>query len=194
MSKLHSSALVLAVMFAAAIMPGLCPASHPNHVSNAEVNWNPKSGNFEIALCVWPADLEKALALDQSKPIDLDKVENLDELLKSYVEKKFLIRPSQSQQSSTPQTNQEPSKAATAIRWVGHERDLKAAWLYFEIEGDTQGAQWTVENRIFFELNEDQLNQLQLTVEKTSSIVVCRFGESRFEIDTSVKSLDRRRP
>jgi hypothetical protein len=194
MSKLHSSALVLAVIFAAAIIPGLCLASHPNHVSNAEVNWNPKSGNFEIALCVWPADLEKALALDQSKPIDLDKVENLDELLKSYVEKKFLIRPSQSQQSSTPQTNQEPSKAATAIRWVGHERDLKAAWLYFEIEGDTQGAQWTVENRIFFELNEDQLNQLQLTAGRTSSIVVCRFGESRFEIDTSVKSLDRHRP
>ena len=185
MTKLRPPVFVLAGILASAIMPCLCLASHPNHVSNAEVNWNPKSGNFEVALCVWPADLEKALALAHSKPIDLDKIDNLDELLKSYVEKKFLVRLSQSQLATNPQTKQEPSKAASAIRWVGHERDLKTAWLYFEIEGDRQGAQWTVENRIFFELNEDQLNQLQLTVGKSSSIVLCRFGESRFKLNTS---------
>ena len=187
MSKLQSPVFLLAVVFATAIMPSLCLASHPNHVSTAEVNWNPKSGNFEVALCVWPADLEKALALENSKPIDLDKVENLDEMMKSYIEKKFLIRQSKSQPTGKPQNKQQPSKAASAIRWVGHERDLKSVWLYFEIEGNTQGAPWTIENRIFFELNDDQLNQLQLTVRKTSNTVLCRFGDSKFDLNTSTE-------
>jgi hypothetical protein len=142
------------------------------------VNWNSKSGHFEIALCVWPADLEKALAIDQQKSIDLDKVEDLDEMMKTYLEKRFSIRKSGSL----------AGKSSTKIRWVGHERDHKTAWLYFEVEGDKTATAWTIENRIFFELNEDQLNQLQLTVGKKSNIVVCRTGESRFEMDTAVDS------
>ncbi len=181
----NSTALICRAMLIGAvmIMPSVGLASHPNHFSNAEVNWNPKSGNFEVALCVWPNDLEKALANDQSKIIDLDKIDNLDELMKSYIEKRFLIRQIQSAQG----TGQDPPRSLPLIRWVGHERNLKTAWLYFEVEGDKQGGQWTIENRVFFELNEDQLNQLQISAGKQSNIVVSRSGESRFTLDTSGK-------
>jgi len=65
---------------------------HPYHVSLAEVNWNPKSQKFEVALCLWPADLEKALARQTGRPIDLAKEPEVDRLLEAYVSKRFIIR------------------------------------------------------------------------------------------------------
>ena len=159
-------------------------ASHPYPVSNAEVNFNAKTGNFEVALNVWPSDLEKALGQAQKTIVDLDKTENLDDLLKSYIEKRFLVRPeaSTSQASDSDTTVELPS-----IRWIGHERNLKSAWLYFEIECDAPKSNWIIENRGCFEMNEDQLNQLEISAGKTSRIVVCRSGESRFKFETVAK-------
>ncbi len=155
-------------------------ASHPYHVSNAEVNFNAKTGNFEVALCVWPADLEKAIGIQQQTTIDLDKTEDLDDLMKSYVSKRFLVRP------SGPKIDQTSVQTKPNIRWVGHERNLKKAWLYFEVECGNSNSSWTIENRVFFELNEDQLNQLELTIGKQSKIVVCRSGDPRFPVETGV--------
>ena len=62
---------------------------HPYHVSLAEVNWNPKSQKFEVALCLWPADLEKALAQQTGRPIDLAKEPDVDRLIEAYVAKRF---------------------------------------------------------------------------------------------------------
>jgi hypothetical protein len=151
-----------------------CFASHPYHVSRAEVNWNQKTGNFEVALCLWPADLEKAISIAQGKPIDLDKVENLDELMKSYIEKKFLIR-------SAPLVNeaQELAKPNLNIRWVGHEKTIKQAWLYFEIKGERTVSRWTIENRIFFELNDDQMNLVELTNGAGSNAVICSHPSAK---------------
>ncbi len=139
-----------------------CEASHPFHVSSAEVNWNAKSGNFEVALYVWPADLEKAIARQQMKSIDLDKVERLDELMKEYVTSRFSIRFT-SEAKSDPLRKAEAGEDSIDIRWVGHEMDLQKAWLYFEIPGDQHPGQWKIENRVFFELNEDQVNHIKLT-------------------------------
>ena len=65
---------------------------HPYHVSIAEVNWNPESQKFEVALCLWPADLEKALAHQTGRPIDLAKEPEVDRLMETYVSKRFTIR------------------------------------------------------------------------------------------------------
>ena len=152
----------------AAATPSL-QASHPFHVSSAQVNWNSKTGNFEVALCVWPADLEKAIARQQAKPIDLDDVENVDELMQEYIAGRFRIRvpngskPGDSAASVPTVANLDSEDRTTAIRWVGHEMDLKKAWLYFEVTGDRQPERWAIENRIFFELNEDQMNQVQVS-------------------------------
>ncbi|MDG1872454.1 MAG: hypothetical protein P8J27_00985 [Mariniblastus sp.] len=148
----------LTLMITAAITTAItanAEASHPYHVSKSEVSWNSKTGNFEVAMCVWPADLEKALATQTRQAVDLDKVENLDELMATYVGNKFRVC-----KSVAPD---EQSKAAS-IRWVGHERNHKEAWLFFEVQGDKKQSDWTIENRIFFELNKDQLNQIQFSV------------------------------
>ena len=64
---------------------------HPYHVSLAEVNWNPKSQKFEVALCLWPADLEKALGQQTGRSIDLAKEPDVDRLIEAYVSKRFTI-------------------------------------------------------------------------------------------------------
>ena len=61
----------------ASLLVGLCLvsislAAHPYHVSRAEIQYNASRGTFEVALCVWPADLEKAVGQMQKKAIDLD--------------------------------------------------------------------------------------------------------------------------
>lgn len=148
-------------------------ASHPYHVSKTEMAWNAKSGNFEIALCVWPADLEKALTAKAGKTVDLDKAENLDSLLKSYVESKFIV-------SRVSETKSSPA----SIRWVGHEKNNKEAWLYFEVAGDKAQGDWTVKNRIFFELNEDQLNQIQFKVQRELKSFISTISTKPHSIST----------
>ena len=172
--------LGVALVAAVASSPADCRASHPYHVSHAEVNWNNTSGNFEVALCVWPADLEKALKGDTGKSVDLDEVENLDQLLEVYIGKKFRITNANGQEDSNSK-----KPATTSIRWVGHERDLKKAWLYFEISGDKTVRTWKIENRVFFELNEDQLNHVDFKYGRSAKVVISRLGRATNPVDVS---------
>ncbi len=183
--RINRQRLFLGVALVAAVVssPADCQASHPYHVSHAEVNWNANSGNFEVALCVWPADLEKALKGDTGKSVDLDKVEDLDQLLETYITKKFRITSSEGQNESNADKN-----VAKSLRWVGHERDLKKAWLYFEISGDKAVHQWKIENQVFFELNEDQLNHVDFKYGKSAQVVISRLGQASHSVDVSDRS------
>ncbi|MFT5304203.1 MAG: hypothetical protein ACI814_005028 [Mariniblastus sp.] len=172
---------IAAIVLIAAVAPAIGWASHPYHVSNAEVNFNPKTGNLEVALCVWPTDLEQAIGTDPAKKIDLDKTDGLDELMHAYLKKTFLVR------STAALKDLQKKPTAAPIRWVGHERNLKSAWLYFEIECEKSTTEWTIENRVFFELNDDQLNQLELSVGGKKDIVVCRNQDPRFSINTTIE-------
>lgn len=167
MNHLRKSLFTLFVVSVVGGWANACQGSHPNHVTSAEVNWNSKTGNFEIALCVWPLDLEKVLMTQQGKPVDLDKSENVDAMIQKYIEEKFLIRKVVAAGEKQP--------AAPKIRWVGFENNIKQAWLYFEVKTDEKTlGEWTVENRVFLELNEDQLNQVQFgTGRSQPTTIVC---------------------
>ena len=190
---------------------------HPYHVSLAEVNWNVKSHKFEVALCLWPADLEKALARQTGRPIDLEKEANIDQLMEAYIGKHFTIHSTDAQTKKPKKEQNTPAKelvsgkttnpittktqktviapptpiniaTATAkgdppveapkMKWFGHEADAKQVWLYFEIAGKP-GAKWTAENRVFFELNDDQLNHIQWNGSGKTETLVCNADNSR---------------
>ena len=179
---------------------------HPYHVSLAEVNWNAKSNKFEVALCLWPADLEKALARQTGRPIDLEKEANIDQLMEAYIGKQFTIHSTNERtkkleiKQNTPATALTSGKTATPttaktqksvvaakvdspakppkMKWFGHEADAKQVWLYFEIAGEP-GAKWTAENRVFFELNDDQLNHIQWNGSGKTETLVSNADNSR---------------
>lgn len=140
-------------------------ASHPYHVTRAEVEYNAQRKTFQVALCVWPEDMEKAVSVlaDREVDIDAEPEKSLNSLIKSYVEKKFTfvaVAEKDAKEIDGGEEVTEPSKPAS-IRWVGSEVKIKQAWLYFEVDASS-GSDWRIENQMFLELNEDQLNQLQI--------------------------------
>ncbi|ADV62808.1 hypothetical protein Isop_2230 [Isosphaera pallida ATCC 43644] len=95
---------------------------HPFHVTIAEVEYNPETNRFEVALRVDPLDLQQALAKRLKQPErDLERIENLQDHLNGYVADHFRI------------VGADGSSPANPLSWVGHEIDVKTAWLYFEI-------------------------------------------------------------
>lgn len=250
-------------------------APHPYHVSYAEVAFNSETGNFEVALCVWPTDLEKAIRVQEDKPIDLEKTKGLDPMIAKYISRRFFVRPfsegptkkpseitgdsnptphrasneldttpeqglkqliggerkptdkkdsnasentapappatsetsasppapskkqsingipagSASTASNSSETDQTAhAKAKSPIRWVGHELESRNVWLYFEVKGGdkaTDVIDWTLENRVFLELNEDQLNHVQWSLNRQKyETFVCNRQKIRHRIST----------
>ena len=188
---------------------GLAESPHPYHVTYTELAFNPKSGNFEVALCVWPMDLETALQRQDSQPIDLEKTKGIDEMMSRYVEKHFSIRPvvspAKSPESEIPSTEAKDikprddvkprnsvnsgkvktQKQLPNIRWVGHQFERRQVWLYFEIKGNAASDTWAVQNKLFMELNDDQLNHVQWSIDKRRyETFVCKKNKAEHLVST----------
>ena len=132
-------------------------ASHPFHVSRSEIEFNSKRKTLEVALCVWPEDLETAISKMEKKSIDIDSLSESkrDELVMKYVVRTFRFFPGS---SVTEKEQPKPAK----IRWVGSEIGIKKGWLYFEVDASNAAKLWSIENEMFFELNDDQMNHLEI--------------------------------
>ena len=140
-------------------------AEHPFHVSLTEIELNPETNCFEIAIGMWPADIERTLSDQTDQVIDFDKIaeEQRDRLLEGYINQRFKISDAKGQSGK--------------INWVGHEFDPKAVWVFFEVPADKTPLNWSIENRILFELNEAQLNQHSI-----------KIGEKRISISATIDS------
>lgn len=154
--------------FAAAIVVLFCSvqsfaALHPFHVSRAEIEYNGKRKTFEVAICVWPDDLEKAVSKSEDKLIEIDSIseKSRDRVLSRYVAKSFLFVPSVKEKKEA-----EAESKPAPIRWVGSEFSLKQAWLYFEVDAKANSEDWIIENQMLFEIHEDQLNLVQIKNER----------------------------
>jgi len=154
---IHSRKFLLLLAIAACTVFGdSAIASHPFHVTRAEVEYNSARKTFEVALCVWPEDLEKAVSKIEKRTIDIDTISETkrDELFKKYVAQSFRFIPEQADKEKKP--------VAADIRWIGSDINVKQGWLYFEVDAKSDVANWSIENEMFFELNEDQMNHLQI--------------------------------
>lgn len=158
-------------------------ASHPYHVSMAEIEYNPTRKTFEIALCVWPEDLQKAVSKMENKSFNIDSAteKDRDELFKKYVAQKFRFLP-----SNKTEKDSEPTPAS--IRWVGSELSIKKGWLYFEVDGKAASDGWRIENQMFFELNEDQLNLVQVMAGKRLESRTLSAGQPSLDWSTKTES------
>lgn len=167
-SPQNRSTLFCGVLFSLLGVPLLAgvAAAHPRHLSIAEADWNAKTGRWEIALQVNPVDLEQALRRIANRPIDLDRSPGLDGLIQDYLSRTFVVRQSDGRRAK--------------LLWVGHEVDLKDAWLYFEVPLDTGPAQATFGAGYFFELLPDQANTINF-----------RWGTSRQSLTFTAEQLER---
>ena len=126
--------------------------AHPRHASIAEAEWNAKTGRLEIALQVNPVDLEQALRRIADRPVDLDRSAGIDRLMQKYLRRSFIAK----------EADGKPAK----LVWVGHEVDLKNAWLYFEVPLKKGPENVTFGVAFFLELLPDQTNTINFRVGK----------------------------
>ena len=120
-------------------------AAHPFHTSHAEMEFNPKTKKLEVALRMYPGDLERAVARMQKSPVRLEKTQNINDLILRYVNSTFLTR-------------SKDSKKWQSAKWVGKELNVKTIWVYVEIPCKDGLDGLVVRNRIFHELQANQIN------------------------------------
>ena len=94
--------------------------AHKSHTSVAEVEWNPKSQRFEVAMRLHIADLEDAISFMKNERFRLEGNPSAAKELSKYVSEHFTI------QTQAVETSR--------LHWVGMELELHEAWIYFEVE------------------------------------------------------------
>lgn len=129
------------------------------------MEWNKESKVFEVALSIWPVDLEKVLKDSQEIREQLKSTINIDDPdqhpvldpgIKKYVDSKLRA-----------ELRGKPLK----MKWLGFEVEKDSVWCYFEWSlpenkaenaSDELPSPWTLNlsNELFFELQDDQQNTI----------------------------------
>lgn len=94
--------------------------AHPNHIGVTEVEWNAKTGRFEVAMKLRATDLEDAISVITKKRWRLETAEDKERQIQSYLKQHFSITLNKHK--------------ACRLHWVGSELLLHDVWVYFEAE------------------------------------------------------------
>ena len=114
---MHRFTLTVAVLLCAT---GNTAFAHPSHSTLAEMEWNPRSGVFEVSLQFAGIEIEEELLSLHGRRISLESTPGAEQLLRDYVEQRFRIS--------------DATRRSSRIRWVGMEVQVRYVWAYFEIE------------------------------------------------------------
>ncbi|MCP4846401.1 MAG: hypothetical protein GY899_00445 [Verrucomicrobiaceae bacterium] len=146
------------------IMAGLLAASsisraHPVHATFSEAAWNPITKSIEVALRIRSVDLEKTLSKGRAKAVDLKKSQDVDSLIRAYLEGNFTLTL--------------PDKKILKPKWSDKEVGLINTWLYFEfpLEKGQLPANCSMSNTVFFNDFKGQKNVTEFRVESSRKIL-----------------------
>jgi hypothetical protein len=142
---------ILASVFALVLMFALTSAVlHDFHTSLAEVEYNARSRNFEVAIRVFSDDLEKALRVaNPDQKIRVDGTKASDPAVSAYMKKHFSIS---------------DSKRSGEINFIGTEMEGDVTWIYFEITGLDPKSNLSLQNLVLFESFDDQKNIVNVKI------------------------------
>jgi len=151
---------VLLFGFAALVLGAAATAkAHPVHASFAEVGYEPKTGQLEVALEVDARDLEVLLKARAGRPVDLDETRDAEKLVAAYVRTAFVVR-----KIGRAKTKTESRTKPFPLEWVGMELSGAKAVLYFAVPVEKSATRVLIQNRVFFDLEARQVNTMVLRV------------------------------
>ena len=138
-------------------------APHTFHASLAQIEFNSGAGTAEIAIRLFTDDLENALSGRSGRRIRMDVTPSAEQLTLAYLREVFELTGADGQ----PRT----------LSWVGAEATVNTVWVYLEAKmpGGLAGAR--VENRIFFELFDDQVNTVNVKQGEERASLVFERGD-----------------
>lgn len=139
-------------------------AAHTFHTSLTRMDYNREEKTAEITIQVFAHDLEKAVEKRAGKRVNLEKSPDAVKFVLEYLNERFVFK----------------NKAGEAKKlvWVGKEQSADSIWLYVETAMPEGFAGATLENSLFFDLANDQVN-----------LVTARFDGKK--VDLSFKPNDK---
>ncbi|SHI59172.1 hypothetical protein SAMN02745146_1121 [Hymenobacter daecheongensis DSM 21074] len=154
--------LILLLLLLAA---GLAAAAHTYHASIMEVRYNAPKQQLEVALKVFTDDFEKALSVDQPKPI------SLTETPKAQVTPLLTALLSRSISFGT-----KPGEALP-IRLIGFQKESDAHWVYFSVKLAKPIKGIYLRHRLLLDIFPDEMNIVNVEANGRKQSALFRDGE-----------------
>lgn len=121
------------------------------------MDYNAEEKTVEITIQVFAHDIETILEKQAGKRLNLEKSDEAPKFVLDYLNSRFVLK------NKTGETKK--------LKWVGKEQSADAVWLYVETEMPEGLSGATLENSLFFELANDQVN-----------LVTCRFSGKKNDL------------
>lgn len=155
--------LVISALIAALFVSVTTAHAHPFHACLAEMDWNPKSSRYEVAIKTDPGDMETAIKRhSKNKDFRLKETEAAGKAVFAYLKTRFSV------QDATKESDGEKPAAEKriALKWIGMEVTAKACWLYVEIPVAGGVRDIDLTNKILLDVNPKQINLINATFQK----------------------------
>lgn len=141
---------------------------HEFHASVTKIEYNAKEQVFEISMRVFTDDLEKALSIASNTKVVLSEATGLgtdknDPLIQQYVQAHFRFL--------TPQKQVKP------IKYIGHEVEADANWLYLEMPFAESFQGGVLKQTVLMETFDDQVNMVNIKYQAQKKTFVFRKSQ-----------------
>ena len=132
------------------------------------MQYNPKERAFEISIRVFTDDFEKALSAATNSRIQLatspgQRADKNDPIIEKYVQAHFAY--------VTPQ------KETKSFKYVGHETEVDANWLYLEMPYAEPFRGGLLKQNLLIELFDDQVNMVNVQYQGQKKTFVFRRNQ-----------------
>ena len=142
-------AIFLILPFAFCLLPSPV-AAHTFHTSLTRIDYNSEEKTTAITIQCFAHDLETALGKRAGTRVNREKSKEAGQLILGFLGERFALK--------------NKSGETKTLNFVGKEQSADAVWLYLETPMPEGLSGATLENTIFFDLANDQVN-----------LVTCRF-------------------
>lgn len=188
--RLAVALLALLALCAAAPRAG----AHPYHVAFLEAEANPETGRLEVAMRVFPEDLERAAALRLGmERVSLEKTPDIGDILSDYLARTILLRDPDAPEPDPDDQSADDAPERSSVHWVGMELGVRHTWLYFEVELDSpeiEGLEISV--RSMFEVEPTQVNAVRFRRGEERVTLRCTRDQPWATIDFTPEPEDER--
>ena len=141
---------------------------HEFHASVTKMEYNAKEQVFEISIRIFTDDFEKALSAASNSKVNLNDAsgratDKNDPLIEQYVQAHFRF--------FTPQKQTKP------VKYVGHEVEADANWLYLEMPFAEPFRGGMLKQDVLMEAFDDQVNMVNIKYQAQKKTFVFRKNQ-----------------
>ena len=133
--------------------------AHPFHLCSGEMEFNPKTKRWEVAMKMHPSDIETVLRKKTGKKIDVAAKEGSPELV-DYLSKHFQLVCAEPAKSKPAENNAAEKSEQQKLDFVGAEIERGWLWVYFEVPAPEGKGAITLTHSVLLDEVEKQSNTI----------------------------------